>query len=480
MKYTNEFDEDLMGLTIETNDPWLDRKLNSHICYKKALKKVEKPFRSGKTAAKKAASKSQAREQEIFDINRQAYFDEKARLNPALKHAQARFQDSGRQAERDQFGRQEQQLAQGAINQFGQLAGDVAGQREAGLEGLDRLRGLSPQEALTSGQFEQAGNIGAFQKLAGADPLAAGQRFSDARAAAQEQGYADLAERLGTSNRDEAIASSGRLGALSGQRARRQGQLDRSAREAAGALAAQNFDYGQQAGGQELSRQAGLAGQIGQIGTGALTGADASRQRAFGQEQELASQLQGIGSQSGAQLGQALQGTQAAATQASAAEYRPDVAYINAVRGLTPTANYDTSGLDRADARVAAGARGPLAGTFERAVGKGFQSIGLNEGGGVYANAGYLAAAAQFLPQVLGALGGAEAAIDPAMLAELMQKTGWDEGKATEYLTKQQKDKASQQAGDSFAADQEATRRALLGYNKGGYAKVMHSSTRRS
>ena len=34
MKYENEFFEDMMGVTIETGDAFLDKKLNSHICYK--------------------------------------------------------------------------------------------------------------------------------------------------------------------------------------------------------------------------------------------------------------------------------------------------------------------------------------------------------------------------------------------------------------------------------------------------------------
>jgi hypothetical protein len=34
MKYENEMFQDLMGIVVETGDKWLDKKLNSHICYK--------------------------------------------------------------------------------------------------------------------------------------------------------------------------------------------------------------------------------------------------------------------------------------------------------------------------------------------------------------------------------------------------------------------------------------------------------------
>lgn len=34
MKYENEMFQDLMGIVIETDDKWLDKKLNGHICYK--------------------------------------------------------------------------------------------------------------------------------------------------------------------------------------------------------------------------------------------------------------------------------------------------------------------------------------------------------------------------------------------------------------------------------------------------------------
>ena len=34
MKYENEMFQDLMGIVIETNDKWLDKKLNGHVCYK--------------------------------------------------------------------------------------------------------------------------------------------------------------------------------------------------------------------------------------------------------------------------------------------------------------------------------------------------------------------------------------------------------------------------------------------------------------
>jgi len=34
MKYENEMFQDLMGIVIDTEDKWLDKKLNGHICYK--------------------------------------------------------------------------------------------------------------------------------------------------------------------------------------------------------------------------------------------------------------------------------------------------------------------------------------------------------------------------------------------------------------------------------------------------------------
>ena len=34
MKYENEMFQDLMGIVIEADDPWLNKKLNNHVCYK--------------------------------------------------------------------------------------------------------------------------------------------------------------------------------------------------------------------------------------------------------------------------------------------------------------------------------------------------------------------------------------------------------------------------------------------------------------
>ena len=277
---------------------------------KKALKKIEKPFRSGRSAAKKTAAKAQERQRNIFE----------------------RYQK----------------------------------------EGLEDIR-----------------------KLRDYDVLAESQPYQQAYRQYQDQAYADLAKQLGIGGRDTAIQSAGRLGALSGQRARTLGEEERAAREAAGALGAEAFQFGFGAAGDEADRLRTLAADL-------KTGVD-------------------------------------------------------------------TSGIDRAESRVAAGARGPLAGVTDKVVGGLF---GLNKGGPVYANAGFAALLSQLGPLITGG----QAAIDPAQLAQLMKATGMNEQQATEYLMGQQK----QQAGNEIAADAERTRQLLLGLNKGGYAgMVSHSTMRR-
>ena len=429
MKYTNEFDEDLLGLTIETNDPWLDRKLNSHICYKKAFKSLEKPFRSGKTASKKAAAKVENREAEKFEWERQRYLDEKARLDPALKHAQKRFQDPRRQKQRDAQAGKAISSARAGQDLYSQLLGDTRGQRQAGLQGL---RGL--------------------EQLQGYDQLQAGGRYSDAYRQHQDQAYEDLAKRLGTSNRDEAIASTGRLGALSGQRARRQGEQERAAREAAGALGAEAFQYGQDAAGQEFGRRA-----------------------------DISSQLQGIGDRTGAQVGSALQGIQGAQQQAAGAEYVDDVAYINALKGQGVRADYDTSALNAANAAVAAGAKGGLHDAAVK-LGTSYLSGGFNEGGGVYANAGY-AAALPFLKELgTRAITGQSPEALLKVKEALMLKYPDATDEQLELLMKQE---MGSQEGQLDLQDSSIQGQlgmlSGIGKNKGGYARmVQHSSKRRS
>ena len=305
---------------------------------KKALKKIEKPFRSGRSAAKKTAAKAQERQRNIFE----------------------RYQK----------------------------------------EGLEDIR-----------------------KLRDYDVLAESQPYQQAYRQYQDQAYADLAKQLGIGGRDTAIQSAGRLGALSGQRARTLGEEERAAREAAGALGAEAFQFGFGAAGDEADRRRTLAADL-------KTG-------------------------------------------------------------------IDTSGIDRAESRVAAGARGRLAGVTDK-VAKGF--LGLNEGGPIYANPGFAALLAQLAPQAAGAAGaiGLEGlanmavggqAIDPASgMIFTKQGTGEFVDAAGNYASDDQlanltnlPQQGGQQGGIDPVADAERTRQMLLGnFNKGGYAMmVRHESIRR-
>ena len=148
--------------------------------------------------------------------------------------------------------------------------------------------------------------------------LAAGQAHQARYRAAQDQAYEDLATRLGRSERDAAISSFGRLGALSGQRARQIGEQDRAAREAAGALAAEALQYGDQRADADF-------GRIGQRLSGASTAGDVATRAAT---QDIAGHL-------GALKGQQadISGLQAAeAAQAGAAK---GALHDAAVRGAT-------------------------------------------------------------------------------------------------------------------------------------------------
>lgn len=165
---------------------------------KKALKKIEKPFRSGKTAAKKAAKKVEAREEERYQRERDI-------VDPALTEGQERFAATA--AERDARRAQQQAAADAAIRQYQDF-----------------------------------------------DQFAAAQPYQDAYTASQGQAYGDLARLLGTDARDAAIGSAGRLGALSGQRSRQLADQRRAEIEAAGALGAEAFKYGQGRADTEFDR----------------------------------------------------------------------------------------------------------------------------------------------------------------------------------------------------------------------------------
>jgi len=206
MKYENEMFHDLMGIVIETNDKWLDKKLNGHICYKggsrqtttaaPAIPEEFKPF------ARQYASMltSAARRGDFGQIGEEA---------EALKKAQT--QALGRA---------------GDVREIGQ-AGLEAQQQALRGEGLFAARDLSAQQAALSADAKRRLGMGTAQRQAGA---AMGGGAGGARAA--------LAQREAESLAGTQLA--GRLAELEGQ--------DLAARRAASAAARGETGMMQKAG----------------------------------------------------------------------------------------------------------------------------------------------------------------------------------------------------------------------------------------
>jgi len=222
MKYENEMFQDLMGIVIETNDKWLDKKLNGHICYKGGGRQTStatplipaefKPFARQYADQLTAASKGGT------------VFGQIAAEDPALKEAQ--------------------EAALGRAGQVGELgqAGIQAQQEALRGEGLFGARDLSAQQAALSADAKNRLGLGTAQRQAGA---AMGGGAGGARAAlAQQQAESQAGTQL-----------AGRLAELEGQ--------DLAARRAASAAARGETGMMQKAGMADIDVLRGVGKERG-------------------------------------------------------------------------------------------------------------------------------------------------------------------------------------------------------------------------
>ncbi|MDA7496070.1 hypothetical protein N8457_00110 [bacterium] len=223
MKYENEMFHDLMGIVIETNDKWLDKKLNGHICYKgggsrqttQAAPEIPKEF---KPFAKQYAG------QLTRASRRGDTFGQMAAVDPALQQAQ--------------------EAALGRAGQVGELgqAGIQAQQEALRGEGLFGARDLSAQQAALSADAKRRLGMGTAQRQAGA---AMGGGAGGARAAlAQQQAESQASTQL-----------AGRLAELEGQ--------DLAARRAASAAARGETGMMQKAGMADIDVLRGVGKERG-------------------------------------------------------------------------------------------------------------------------------------------------------------------------------------------------------------------------
>jgi hypothetical protein len=242
MKYENEMFQDLMGIVIETNDKWLDKKLNGHLCYKgggggttTSTPEIPEEF---KPFARQYANRLEA------SSARGNVFGQIANVDPALKEAQ--------------------EAALGRAGQVGELgqAGIQAQQEALRGEGLFGARDLSAQQASLSADAKNRLGLGTAQRQAGAamGGGAGGARAALAQQQAESQAGTQLAGRLAelegqdlASRRAASAAARGQTGIM-----QKAGMADidilRGVGKERGARAQQVADRGYTA----LQQQAGL------------------------------------------------------------------------------------------------------------------------------------------------------------------------------------------------------------------------------
>lgn len=171
MKYENEMFQDLMGIVIETNDKWLDKKLNGHVCYKgggsrqttQAAPEIPSEFKPfARQYAKQLTTASR----------RGNTFGQLAGEDPALRQAQDAALDRADQiGELGQAGIQAQQEALRGEGLFG--ARDLSAQKAAiSADAKKRLglatAGLDAQAAMGGGGTRNLLAKTEAQALAGA------------------------------------------------------------------------------------------------------------------------------------------------------------------------------------------------------------------------------------------------------------------------------------------------------------------------
>lgn len=178
MKYENEMFQDLMGIVIETNDKWLDKKLNGHVCYKggggrqttSAAPTIPTEF---KPFAKQYAA-------QLSSASRRGDFGRLANIDPAIQQAQ--------------------EAALGRAGQVGELgqAGIRAQQEALRGEGLFGARDLSAQQDALAAQAREKLGLDTAARKAGAmsSGVMGSARQRLAQAKAEEQAGTQLAGRL--------------------------------------------------------------------------------------------------------------------------------------------------------------------------------------------------------------------------------------------------------------------------------------------
>lgn len=175
MKYENEMFQDLMGIVIETDDAWLNKKLNNHVCYKGGGRSSSTPS---------------------IPTEFKPFAQEYARQLTSA----ARFGKFGK------IGKEAQPLQEAQRAALAR-AGDIRGIGEAGIqaqqqalrgEGLFGARDLSAQQAALGAQAQRQlglANVGR-QAQAAMGGGAGGARAALAQREAEAQAGTQLAGRL--------------------------------------------------------------------------------------------------------------------------------------------------------------------------------------------------------------------------------------------------------------------------------------------
>jgi len=173
MKYENEMFQDLMGIVIDTEDKWLDKKLNGHICYK-----------GGGTTT--TSTPQIAKEFKPF-------------ANQFAKHlvnAGNRHNVFGQLAAQDSATLQAQETALGRAGEARALGQSAISAQQDALtgQGMFAARDLSAQKAAMSADAKNRLGLGTAQRQAGS---AMGGGAGGARAAlAQQQAESQASTQL--------------------------------------------------------------------------------------------------------------------------------------------------------------------------------------------------------------------------------------------------------------------------------------------
>lgn len=198
MKYENEMFQDLMGIVIETDDKWLNKKLNGHVCYKGGSSSTTnvniptefKPF------ARKYSSMLADKTGEFGAIGEEA---------AALKQAQQQAIGlSGQLGQAGQATLAAQQAAQAGTGMFGQ----------ADLSGM--AKELSRQAGITEAQRAGARTAGGGVPGSARDRIAQAEGRANLQGQFAKLGMQDLGERRAASQQAVGQAGAAMKSAMGG------------------------------------------------------------------------------------------------------------------------------------------------------------------------------------------------------------------------------------------------------------------------